>query len=148
MNLRQGDKLIDFACRHPDGSMKHANGRTRQIAFCPDCQFEYKGPGCIFTPTCSNGQAFGKNASAKPRREYAPRKVSNYTGGRWTPEAILEVIVEYYERRGKWPLTTTAYRDSSRLPHSQTVKHHFPGGIEEAVKQAKDLLEKEIAERD
>ena len=148
MNHLKGE-LITFACRHPDGSMKNPNGRTRQIAFCPDCQFDYKGPGCIFTPTHSGGQAFGKNASAKTRRDYAPRrKTNNTTGGKWKPQDILEVIVEYYERRGEWPITTTAFRDSSRLPHSQTVKHHFPGGIEEAVKQAKDLLEKEIAERD
>ena len=146
MNHPKG-KLITFACRYPNGSMKYANGRTQQIAFCPNCQFDYRSEGCIFTPTRSGGQAFGRNASAK-----APAKApgNNLTGGKWKPQDILEVIVEHYERSGEWPTTTTAFRDNQRLPHSVTVKRHFPGGIAEAVAEAKILREreKEIAERD
>ena len=141
---RQGE-LITFACRWPNGSMKHTNGRTRQIAFCPNCQFEHRGPGCIFTPM-HEAVALGKNANTKTRREYAPRrkhKTNNPTGGKWRPVDILERIVEYYERHGEWPLNTTAFRDSQSLPHSSTVKRHFPGGIEEAVRQAQELMEKE-----
>ena len=151
MNHPKGElELIDFACRHPNGSMKHANGSTRQVAFCPNCQFDYRSEGCIFTPTRSGGQAFGRNASAKPRREYAPRrkKINNPTGGKWEPKAILERIVEHYEKHGEWPLSTTAYRDSQALPHSSTVRRHFPGGIAEAVAEAKILLEKEREERE
>ena len=155
MNHPKGElELINLACRWPNGSMKNADGCTRKIAFCPDCQFEYRGEGCIFTPTRSNGQAFGRNASAKARRDYAPRRrqepVSNLTGGKWAPGDILEVIIEHYERSGEWPITTTAFRDNQRLPHSMTVKRHFPGGIAEAVAEAKILREreKEIAERD
>ncbi|KKK66385.1 hypothetical protein LCGC14_2964630, partial [marine sediment metagenome] len=51
MKLRKGEKLISFACRHPDGSMKHTNGKTRQVTFCPSCQFRYREAGCLFTPT-------------------------------------------------------------------------------------------------
>jgi len=132
MNHLKG-KLIDRACRWPNGSMKNANGRTRKIAFCPDCQFEYRGPGCIFTPT-------------KPRR---PRhKTHNPTSGKWQPGDILERIIEHYEQHTEWPLTTTTYRNSQALPHSSTVKRHFPGGIAEAVAKAMILREKEIAERD
>ena len=141
--------MIDFACRWPNGSMKHTNGRTRQIAFCPSCQFQHKEPGCIFVPT-HKAQAFGRNASAKPtsRAGTGAGKTNNLTGGRWKPEDILERIVEYYERSGDWPANTTAFRDSQSLPHSSTVKRHFPGGIAEAVAEAKELREKEIAERD
>lgn len=142
--LRQGDQLIVFACRCPSGSMKHTNGRTREEAFCPGCQFTYRGPGCIFTPRDSSGQRFGKNASAKPpRRDYAPRRViNNPTGGRWIPQDILEVIIEYHERTGKWPKNTTTFRDCKRLPHNQTVSRYF-GSVAEAVKQAQELMEKE-----
>ena len=135
--------MIDFACRKPDGSIRHTNGRTRQAAFCPSCQFGYKEEGCLFTPTTNTGQAFGKKDSAKPlRREYAPRRqANNSTGGRWTAEDIVEVIAEYHERNGIWPVSTTAFRDSARLPHSSTVVRHL-GSIEEAVRQAQVLLEK------
>ena len=144
-----GGKLIDFACRKPNGSLENPYPHSRQARFCPDCQFGYKETGCIFTPTRSNSQAFGRNASAKPRREYAPRrkKINNPTGGKWEPKAILERIVEHYEKHGEWPLSTTAYRDNQSLPHSSTVKRHF-GGIAQAVAEAKILREKEIAERD
>ena len=138
--LRNGDQLTAYACRHPDGSMKNPDGRTRKAAFCPDCQFKYREKGCIFTPTSSGGQAFGRNDSAKPQPQHTgPRPTNNSTGGRWNKEDILEVIVEYYERHGEWPENTTAFRDSKRLPHSQTVERYF-GSIEEAVKQAKALL--------
>ena len=138
------DQLITFACRYPNGSLIPLDGSTRQIAFCPNCQFEYKRHGCIFTPT-HKVLSFGKNASTRTRREYAPRrkKTNNTTGGKWKPKDILERIVEHYERHSEWPLTTTAYRDSQALPHSSTVKRHFPGGIAEAVRQAQELLEEE-----
>lgn len=143
--LLHGEKLINFNCRRPDGSMKHADGKTRQVAFCPNCQFEYRGPGCLFTSTASDGQTWGRKIpTTKLRREYAPRRVTNSsTGGRWKPEHILEVIVEYYERNGEWPVSTTAFRNSPRLPHSATVKRYFPGGVTEAVEKAKELMEKE-----
>ena len=139
-------KLIDFACRKPCGSMRTTNGRTRQIAFCPSCQFRHKEAGCIFTPT-HKAMSFGKNASTKTRREYAPRrKTNNPTGGTWEPEAILERIVEHYERHSEWPLNTTAFRDSQSLPHFSTVRRHFDS-IEEAVRQAQELREKEKEEK-
>ncbi len=147
MKLRKGEKLISFACRHPNASMKHTAGRTRQEAFCPHCQFEYNQEGCIFTPAHS-GAAFGKNASAKPtRREYVPRRNHNTdrrTGGKWRTEDILERIIEYHQRHRAWPLNTTAFRDSQSLPHSSTINRHFPGGITQAVAEAQELLEKEL----
>ena len=135
--------LINFACRHPDGSMKPTPASTRRAAFCPNCQFTYRGPGCILTPTTTAAQASGKKNSAKPlRREYAPRRqTNNSTGGRWNKGDIVEVIAEYHERNGIWPVSTTAFRDSARLPHSSTVVRHL-GSIEEAVRQAQVLLEK------
>jgi len=64
------------------------------------------------------------------------------TGGTWKPEDILERIVEFFERTGAWPANTTAFRDSPALPHSQTVTRHL-GSIEEAVRQAQELKERE-----
>ena len=146
MNHPRGEShtLIDFACRKPCGSMRPTNGSTRQAVFCPSCQFSYRADGCLFTPTRSNGQAFGKNASGKALRDGAPRREpgNNLTGGTWTQEAILDVIVEYYERHADWPLNTTTYRDDQRLPHSATVKRHL-GSVKEAVRLAKELMEKE-----
>ncbi len=145
MKLRKGKKLITFACRDTlSGDMKRPTA-TRQENFCPDCQFSYYGEDCIFTPATHSQQRFGQNASAKPfRREHAPRRKTTVaaTGGRWKPARILEVIVEHFKKHTEWPLTTTAFRDSPRLPHSRTVKRHF-GGIGQAVSQAQELMEKD-----
>ena len=98
--------------------------------------------GCIFTPTHVPA-AFGK---PMPAQKQGARNLTGGTGGKWKPADILERIGEYHARHGEWPDNTTAFRDSPHLPHSGTVKRHFPGGIEEAVKLAKELYEKEEGE--
>jgi len=72
MKLRKGEKVIDYYCRHPDGSLKITT-IPRHIAFCHRCQFDHMARGCVFAPSPSNGAAFGEYASAKPaptRREF------------------------------------------------------------------------------
>ncbi len=144
--LRQGKATIDFNCRHPGGKLKHPHGKSRKEAFCPGCQFEYYGPGCLFTPSDSGGTAFGRNSTAKPfRREHAkrgPKPVASTTGGRWKPEHILEVIIEHFKNHHEWPTTTTAFRRSPRLPHSSTVRRHLVS-IENAVRLAQEKMERD-----
>jgi len=129
--------MIDYACRLPSGALKLNHG-SRQVLYCPDCQFEYQRRGCIFAPT-------QLAPSTPPGQPQGARATNNLTGGTWTDDAILERIVEYHARHGKWPDNTTAFRDSPALPHSQTVTRHF-GDIGEAVRQAQELKEREDRE--
>jgi len=129
--------MIDYACRLPSGAMK-LNHSSRQVLYCPDCQFEYQRRGCIFAPT-------QMAISTPPGQPQGARATNNLTGGTWKPEDILERIVEFFERTGAWPTNTTTFRDSPALPHSQTVTRHL-GSIEEAVRQAQELKEREERE--
>lgn len=123
--------MINYACRRSDGSLRPTSNGGCKMLYCPRCQFEYKKEGCLFTP--NHMATFGEQVrQSKPR---GAASTNNLTGGRWTLEGILEVIVEYYQKRGEWPCSTMAFRDSERLPHSSTVVRHF-GSIEQAVEQA------------
>jgi len=134
--------MTDYACREVNGTMKCTHHGSRKALYCPDCQFKYRETGCLFVNNHVS-VAFGKQATTTRRR--GAHRTNNLTGGKWEPTDILDRIIEYFLRSGKWPTTTTAFRDSQALPHSTTVVRHF-GSIEEAVRLAQELHEKEIEE--
>jgi len=123
-----------FCCRDASGSLRPLviGGQcyTRRELYCVHCAYTYGQSPCPFRP----------NPKQEPPSQPKASGIANLLGtDRYSDDELLEILIGFHERNGRWPRNTTEYRDDPRLPHSRTIVKHF-GSLERAHQLARERM--------